>query len=282
VEPGDPDLVATLTVLPRIYRTVLTLTRRHGLRSLATIHHRVIPGARIVSLNGGSRLYVPGDPHYFGFLCGIHERHIERLIQSRLKIGDTCLDVGANIGYFAAMMAGAVGSTGTVYAFEPVPETFEILSINAKLAASSNLNIIPAMKAISSRDGQLSIRRREHSTLNEVMDLIGDGQEGDRVDAVTINTALQAAGCHRAIALGKIDVEGHELSVVSGALPALRAGRIRSLVIEVTPGEDAVAIEGILESCKGRWLCWIDGKWQRMSLKELPYRTDVFVEFHHG
>jgi len=35
--------------------------------------------------------------------------------------GDIALDVGANQGAHTAIMAKAVGSTGAVFAFEPIP-----------------------------------------------------------------------------------------------------------------------------------------------------------------
>ena len=44
-----------------------------------------------------------------------------------LRPGDVCIDVGANIGFYTLIMSKAVGKYGKVYAFEPVPETFNYL-----------------------------------------------------------------------------------------------------------------------------------------------------------
>ena len=47
-----------------------------------------------------------------------------------LAPGDTVLDVGANIGMFAAFAAQRVGLSGHVVAVEPIPLTCDVLSYN--------------------------------------------------------------------------------------------------------------------------------------------------------
>ena len=47
-----------------------------------------------------------------------------------LREGDWVLDVGANIGHYTVRFSELVGDKGRVIAFEPVPDTFEILSSN--------------------------------------------------------------------------------------------------------------------------------------------------------
>ena len=42
------------------------------------------------------------------------------------------MDLGANIGYYTLILAQLVGKSGHVYAFEPDPLNFEILSKNVK------------------------------------------------------------------------------------------------------------------------------------------------------
>ena len=50
----------------------------------------------------------------------------------RVINGNTVLDLGANIGYYAIMEA-KVGSSGKIYAIEPDPRNIEILIKNLKL-----------------------------------------------------------------------------------------------------------------------------------------------------
>lgn len=271
--------VPRLMALPRIYRLILTLTRRHGLFTLARLHHRYFQHGQIVPLPGGGRLFIPGDPHYFGFLSGMHEGHVRNIIDRHVQLGDVCLDVGANIGYFAMMMADRVGAKGKVYAFEPVPETYGVLALNARLAGDSGRNLVPIHAAVSSSTGELSICRNTHSTLNQVSALTQlSANAADRVSATTLVSALEKLKCGDPISLLKIDVEGHELAVLQGAQPLLASGRIRRMVLEVTPGDDAAAIGRILSDCKATVLCWGGKRWEQKSLTHLPCRSDVLVE----
>jgi len=266
--------------LPRLYRLLLTVSKRHGLFTLARFHAKYFGGEQRVIIPCGTSLIIPDDSHYFGFLAGVHEPHVMEVIRTGLRIGDVCLDVGANIGYFSMMMAKTVGSTGRVIAFEPVPDTFDVLKMNSALAAEQGLNIDAQQAAISSHGGELAIDRREHSTLNQVRALSGDVSDGENVvSCFTLTQVLEDAGLTGQLALVKVDVEGHELAVLQGGLSVLMAGRVSQMIIEVTPGEDAVAIERILRSCHASILSWIDGSWREGSLGTLANRTDVLATF---
>ncbi len=40
----------------------------------------------------------------------------------------TLLDIGANIGIYSIVASEVVGKKGNIYAFEPVPENFKMVS----------------------------------------------------------------------------------------------------------------------------------------------------------
>jgi len=72
-------------------------------------------------------------------------------IASTVSPGDTVLDVGANVGQYAALLAAMVGPEGRVLAFEPVPRTFCILgSVVAGLGLS---NVDTVQLALADFDG---------------------------------------------------------------------------------------------------------------------------------
>ncbi len=54
------------------------------------------------------------------------------IMRRLLKRGGGFLDVGANLGYYTRLAAHLVGPTGRVIAFEPVPETFQLLRLNTR------------------------------------------------------------------------------------------------------------------------------------------------------
>lgn len=76
------------------------------------------------------------------------------LVKIGLRTGETALDIGANFGIYAHLMSKAVGKSGRVYSFEPVPFTFETLKIVAKLLGfSHNTDLIA--KGCSDENGKI-------------------------------------------------------------------------------------------------------------------------------
>ena len=52
------------------------------------------------------------------------------IVKQEIREGMVALDLGANIGYVTITLAGLIGETGTIYALEPEPRNFNILSKN--------------------------------------------------------------------------------------------------------------------------------------------------------
>lgn len=129
-------------------------------------------------------------------------------------------DVGANAGIYS-LAALAVRPDATVHAFEPTPEIADRLRVTAKLNALDNLCIHQV--AVLGRDGQVTLRRfRGELGTNEGMNFVS--QDTNNSDAESVQAVSLDRFCRdHSIALLKIDVQGHEYSVLQGA-----AGLIRS------------------------------------------------------
>jgi FkbM family methyltransferase len=112
---------------------------------------------------------------------------------------DVFIDVGANTGFMSLML-----TSGKAFAFEPTPETYDILKHNAEL---NNKRIYPIPWAVS--DGEHSyvlVRNEENPGRNEIM--LASGKD--------FTVALDQCKIEGRIRLVKIDVEGHELAVLDG------------------------------------------------------------------
>ena len=58
--------------------------------------------------------------------------------------GDWVLDMGANVGHYVFKLSELVGATGRVIAFEPVPQTFELLAANIARITFKNVTLVNA------------------------------------------------------------------------------------------------------------------------------------------
>lgn len=71
---------------------------------------------------------------------GFFAEGLTKLVLTQVKPGNTFLDVGAQLGYFTLLAAWLVGDAGQVPSFEPTPQTFDILKLNAGEKPNVRLN----------------------------------------------------------------------------------------------------------------------------------------------
>lgn len=152
--------------------------------------------------------------------------------------GSTVVDVGANVGFFSLRFARWVGTSGQVIAIEPESQNLAVLR---RRVARARLEPIVRCVAAAAADRPGEVRL----SLNPVHP--GDhriGTTGEPVRAVTVDELT--GNDSREISLVKIDVQGAEMMVLSGARRVIVAER-PALFIEV----DDAALEQYGSSAEG-------------------------------
>lgn len=172
-----------------------------------------------------------------GRRCAYDKSHFS-LIEKIVHEGDTCFDVGANIGVYSAVCALLVGDAGSVHSFEPVGHVFRRLSANIKLNGLRNIHLNDV--ALGSTPGTAMMyqvkegeRRGGVSSLYENENVRAMGEDKfvrteTRVE--TLDDYVTKRGITRVDFL-KIDVEGHELHVLRGGKKTIETHK-PSLLIE--------------------------------------------------
>ena len=107
-----------------------------------------------VAVDGGRVLYLDlSDPQNMPFLLAgriPYEYYEGVFMASIVRSGEAFFDVGANNGWYSALLAEIVGPTGRGFAFEPGARPFRGLELTASLYPQ--LEVISA--AVGDREGE--------------------------------------------------------------------------------------------------------------------------------
>lgn len=150
-------------------------------------------------------------------ILGIYERRLSRHVLDTLRAGDLAFDVGSHTGYFALLMATAVGAGGGVVCFEPNESLHGLLEGNVlRNSQLVGATVSVAGVAVGATTGSTTFFRDTHSTRGR-LDVGGDST----VEVVTLDEAVRRFGPPRFV---KVDVEGGEADVLAGGRELLESG----------------------------------------------------------
>jgi len=164
-----------------------------------------------------SRTFSGGEPEF------------ERLAEW-VRPGDWAIDLGANIGHYTYRLSELAGAAGRVIAFEPMPQTFELLSANVARFRHDNVTLVNAAASDHTGIVNMALPRFESGLDNFYMAQITEQAADIRALALTVDSL----NIEHRVALVKIDVEGHEIHAVNG----MRELIARSLPVLIIEGSD--------------------------------------------
>jgi len=173
----------------------------------------------------------------------VYKRYIEDDLRDllishpELVCGGNILDIGANIGYTAAVLARAADPDRKVYAFEPEPFNFGILEQTARQHGFKG-RVVPLQFAVGAKDGTIDLwindrHHADHRVATEEFHLAHPGSREVSVSLVSIDSFLE---CNPGpVSFVKIDVQGYELAVCLGMQNTLRQNPDIAVVLEYMP-----------------------------------------------
>lgn len=156
---------------------------------------------------------------------GIHSNNDIRKIMNNKNL--IIFDVGANIGN-TVIDYKSFFSTATIYCFEPVKYTYELLVVNTKKLKSVNCFNF----ALGNKDEQIEIALSNDSELNSLLNTSRlSGGEVEKIQVKRLDDFC-ASNEIKQIDLLKIDVEGFEIKVLDGCGTDL-LNNIKAIYVEV-------------------------------------------------
>lgn len=177
---------------------------------------RLIPQSTILPiLQGpmrGMRWRAQSSNH--GCWLGSYEKEKQDLFVQYVKRGDVVYDLGANVGFYSLLASKLVGESGSVIAFEPVPENLR--DLRAHLGLNRIQNVTVYENAVSDCEKQVSFALGENAFIGRIAD------RGELTVSCVALDALRSKDYLPPPTLIKIDIEGAEVEALEGMKETLR------------------------------------------------------------
>jgi FkbM family methyltransferase len=219
--------------------------------------HAITAGRGVTAeINGESfRL----DPRFRGFIQPDYEADLARILRSRMKAGQCCLDIGAHVGVYALQIARWTAPAGQVVAFEPNAGTAAVLRRHLRINGLNDTVRIEEV-ALGREPGTSVLFGQSGSGLSRLAAANPDGPVAAKASDVCVITVDGYCGTHNLRPDWMlIDVEGFEFDVLAGAVETIRArGAALSIVMEIHPtlwpltGWTAQAAHALFQSLQRR------------------------------
>ncbi len=163
------------------------------------------------------------------FLYSVHEPENTRLYSQLIHPGDTVLDIGGNIGYYALIASQLVGPTGRVIAVEPVPDTYCYLHKNTAVCP----NITSLQVAVGVEGATQELHISEVPNWSALFRYPGQ-KVINTISVVTrsIDALVDELGIAPNVV--RMDIEGGEVEALAGAMKTIFQHKPR-ICVELHP-----------------------------------------------
>ncbi len=215
-------------------------------------------------------------------LSGVHEPCASKIYLTKLRAGQTVIDIGSNIGYYVALADTVLQGTGEIHAFEPDPELVDILRSNCqRLTTKTTVN----EAAVSSTSGQISFYRSSVSNWGAIVANEKLAQKEEiKVSSVTVDEYCAARSIEPDVI--RMDVEGAEVETLRGARSSLARQPLLFMELHIAflSRDDLEGVCTILRGSGYRWVTWVeryyDSPWSSKKAKRNAVKQGPFELFY--
>lgn len=214
--------------------------------------------------------YYPDQPEFIG--GNFKEKQTSATIEN-VREGDTCIDIGANFGYYTLVLSKLVGNSGKVYSFEPVKETVQVLRKVIQCNGITNVEVYDS--AVSDKDGVAELRSCGAGDLDACLSggiYIPDVLNWERqttletVNVISVDTFVKTNNLER-VDFVKIDTQGLDILVLEGMKETINKCR-PVIICECLGQENRDKITALFKSIN----------YSYQTTEDIYYANDCLVE----
>jgi FkbM family methyltransferase len=175
------------------------------------------------------------DPHHRHRLGHEYDPSVAEFFRTRLRSGQTCFDIGANVGVYVLQFAKWLGPSGRVVAFEPNPGARSVLEHHVRInGISDRVTIVPSAVGQNSGTATLYAAGADGmSRLNAPNTAIADKVRPVEVPVISVDDYVSQSGSVPDSLM--VDIEGFEIAAIAGAQRLIKEKRDLLIVVEMHP-----------------------------------------------
>ena len=152
------------------------------------------------------------------------------LLRKIIKPGDSILDIGSNIGFYAKILSSFTGETGKVYCFEPDSTNFKYLKNNTQ----GINNIVLFNNAVSDKADILKVYKSKLLNVDHRTYPVNNYDTVEEIASVSIDELLKNQTISKVDVI-KIDIQGYELTAFNGMKDLLSSNQHLKIIAEYWP-----------------------------------------------
>lgn len=165
---------------------------------------------------------------------GIWEPFESKIFSNVCKLGDTILDIGANIGWYSVLAASIIGKTGKVFAFEPDEKNARLFQINSAIS-DPHCVIELHRSAVGDKNGETLLYKSEANLGDHRLFSDGSSCDTESINIITLDSFFTDIPLESLPNIIKSDTQGCEVKVLKGAKTLLSKGWRPIMILEFWP-----------------------------------------------
>jgi FkbM family methyltransferase len=170
-------------------------------------------------------------PHLI--MDGYWESWITKLMVQIIEPGFTCLDIGANFGYFSILMSELSKVIGNTFAVEPNPRVASLLKAT-RFVNGGKFEVIEAAFSDETGEAVLTVNDRELGGGTIQQNELKDGRSQVTVQKISVDDFVKEKQLGK-VDIIKMDVEGIEPLIFSGMQKTISDNPGIHIIIEYSP-----------------------------------------------
>lgn len=229
--------LASVTRLYPFYSGCGTLANHRIVQKLAGAGS----GIAWARVHGGMEIAAPLDD-YVGraaYYSGDLDRKVTWVCSRLVRQGDTVLDIGANLGLVTFILSTLVGPSGTVHAFEPIPDMKKMIDLAMRRNGVGNVQVHQLALGSESSDLALYVPKGHAGAASFLASHRLEDSKPIVVPVRRLSDVMAEFDVER-VRLVKIDVEGFEPEVLAGAIEFFESSPPDAILFELNvPSSEA-------------------------------------------